>query len=167
MSIVLPLMFLLVFGYGLCRKIPVVSEFSAGVADGFKVCGGIFPILLLMVLSVGVFRASGAMDWFVSVLAPLCDILRIPPEILPLALVRPLSGGGALSLCEDLLLCYGVDSYIGRLASVLSAATETTFYTLGVYLGRHRLKGVGKFLLVAVTCDLFTLFFSAYVCRVL
>lgn len=157
MSGILPILIIFVFGYGLIRKIPVFTHFCDGVKDGVKVCMKIFPTLLLMLASVGVFRSSGGMDLLISFLSPICQFFSVPPQILPLALVRPLSGGGALSVCEDLLKTYGADSLIGRMASVLSASTETTFYTLGVYLPRTKQHGMGKILACAIICDIVTL----------
>ncbi len=167
MSVILPVLMIFVFGYGLIRKVPVFSLFCDGVKDGLKVCMQIFPTLLLMLTSVAVFRSSGAMDILISVLSPICQILSIPPQILPLALVRPLSGGGALSVCEDLLVTYGADSLIGRMAAVLSASTETTFYTLGIYLPRTKQHGTGKLLTCAVVCDIITLLISVVIINLL
>ncbi len=157
MSAILPVLMIFVFGYGLIRKSPIFAHFCDGVKDGLKVCLQIFPTLLLMLTSVAVFRSSGAMDLLITFLAPICQWFSIPPQILPLALVRPLSGGGALSVCEDLLATYGVDSRIGRIAAVLSASTETTFYTLGIYLPRTKQHGTGKLLACTVICDIITL----------
>lgn len=166
MNGILPILFIFVFGYGLIRKTPVFSCFCDGVKDGMSVCLQIFPTLLLMLVSVAMFRSSGAMDLLISVLAPVCQWCSVPPQILPLALVRPLSGGGALSICEDLLATYGADSTIGRMASVLSASTETTFYTLGVYLPRAKQNGTGKFLACAVACDIITFLLTVLIVNV-
>ena len=117
----------------------------------------------MMLVSVAVFRSSGAMDLLVSALSPLCQYFLIPPQILPLALVRPLSGGGALSVCEDILSTYGADSGIGKMAAVLSASTETTFYTLGIYLPRAKQNGTGKILACAVICDVITLMLTVWI----
>ena len=157
MSLLLPVLVLFVFGYGMIRKVSVFSCFCDGVRDGLRVCLGIFPVLLLILAAVSVFRASGGMDLLISLLSPLCRRLSIPPQILPLALVRPLSGGGALSVCEDLLRTFGADSALGRMAAVLSASTETTFYTLGIYLPSLSGKGGVKLIFCALLCDLVTL----------
>lgn len=163
MSVILPILMIFVFGYGLIRKTPIFSCFCDGVKDGGKVCLQIFPVLLLMLVSVSVFRSSGAMELLISLITPLCQYVSVPPQILPLALVRPLSGGGALSVCEDLLVAYGPDSLIGRMAAVLSASTETTFYTLGIYLPRTKQYGTGKILACAVICDVITLMLTVWI----
>ena len=167
MKAILPILIFFVFGYALLRKRPIFSDFCQGVSEGLHVCLGLFPTLLLMMVSIGVFRASGAMDFFVFLLEPLCGVFRFPSGLLPLVLVRPLSGGGALSLCESLLRTYGAESLIGRMASVLCASTETTFYTLGVYLPDGGGKGSGKLLFCALLCDLFVVFLTVFVCNIL
>ncbi len=161
----LPVFILFILGFGMIRRIPVFSLFCDGVREGLQVCLTIFPTLLLMILSVSLFRASGAMDLMIGLLSPVCDWLSVPSQILPLALVRPLSGGGALSVCEDLIASYGADSALGRMAAVLSASTETTFYTLGVYLPGKTGKGMGKLILIALLCDLMTLVATVTVVR--
>ena len=165
MSGFLPVLIVFVLGYGLIRRVPVFQAFCAGVKEGLAVCGEIFPVLLFMILSVRVFRASGAMELLTGLCAPLCQWIGLPQQLLPLILIRPLSGGGALSVCEDILQTCGADSFAGVCAAVLSGSTETTFYTVGLYLGGQRGRGVGKFLLCAVLCDLMTVWFTLIVCR--
>ncbi len=162
MSVILSILTVFVLGYGLIRKEPVFALFGQGVKEGLQVCLQIFPTLMLMLCSLSVFRASGGLDLFVGWLTPLCQILSLPPEILPLALLRPLSGGGSLSICQTLFATYGPDSFLGRVASVLSSSTETTFYTLALYLPGKADKGMAKLLFCALFCDLLTLFLSVF-----
>ncbi len=162
MNVILPILALFVLGYGLIQKAPVFALFGQGVREGLQVCLQIFPTLLLMLSALSVFRASGGLDLLVSFLTPLCQILSLPPEILPLALLRPLSGGGSLSLCQSLFAAYGPDSFLGRVAGVLSASTETTLYTLSIYLPGKTGKGMAKLLLCALFCDLLTLFLAVF-----
>ncbi|MBQ4323643.1 MAG: spore maturation protein [Clostridia bacterium] len=164
---ILPILILFVFGFALIKKRPVFADFCDGVKDGLHVCLNIFPTLLLVLTAVGVFRSSGAMEGLTGALAPLCQVSNFPTEILPLALIRPLSGGGALSVCESMLKTYGANSFVGRMASVLSASTETTFYTLAVYLPKKSMKGTGRFIVCALLCDCFTLFLSVFICRLI
>lgn len=93
------------------------------------------PALVALMTAIAMFRASGAMDFIVSAAKPLASALHFPAEILPLALMRPVSGSGSLSVMESLLKTYGPDSLIGRIASVMQGSTETTFYTIAVYFG--------------------------------
>lgn len=166
MSAVLPVLVLFLLGYGMIRKVPVMEEFCAGVKDGLQVCLKIFPNLVLVLASVAVFRSSGALDQLILWIAPFCSEIFFPAEILPLALIRPLSGSGALSVCEDLIRTFGPDSQLGRTAAVLSASTETTFYTLSVYLCGAKECRLGKFLFCAILCDIVTVVLSVFVCRV-
>ena len=164
MNWILPILMLFVFGYGLIHRQPIFADFCDGVKEGLEVSLRIFPTLLLLLVSLGVFRVSGAMDGLVNLLAPMLQAVGIPGEILPLALLRPLSGGGSLSLCDGIFKSCGVNSFPGRVAAVLSASTETTFYVLGVYLPSKVPAGTGKFLFCALLTDLFTVFAAVRVC---
>lgn len=163
----IPILILFVLGMGLICGVPIPSEFGRGVREGIQTCLRIFPTMILMLTAVSVFRASGAMDFMIGLIAPLCDALSIPSQIIPLALMRPLSGGGALSLCSDLLNRFGADSMVGRIACVLSASTETTFYTLGIYLGGTNPKGLWRVISVALFCDVLTVLLSVWVCNLI
>lgn len=163
----IPILILFVLGMGLIRGVPILSTFAQGVREGIQTCLRIFPTMILMLISVSVLRASGALDFMIGLIAPVCDALSIPSQILPLALMRPLSGGGALSLCSDLLNRFGADSLVGRIACVLSASTETTFYTLGIYLGGANPKGLWRVIAVALFCDALTVLLSVWVCNLI
>jgi spore maturation protein SpmA len=121
--------------YGAVRRVPVYEVFIDAARDGLQTALGIIPYLVAVLVAVGMLRASGAVDAVVGLLAPLLDPLGVPPEVLPLALLRPLSGSGAFGLCAELLETHGPDSPIGQLASTLVGSTETTFYVLAVYFG--------------------------------
>lgn len=166
MSLVLPLLTLGILLVGVFRKTDLMSAFAEGVKEGLQVALRILPILIFMLSAIGAFRASGGMDRIVEFLVPLCSWLHVPPPVLPLALLRPMSGSGAIALLEDLLAQYGADSAIGKLASVLTASTETTLYTLSLYLGNVR-KNTGKILFCALCTDVFTVLFAVTVCRFL
>jgi spore maturation protein SpmA len=123
--------------YGLARKVKVYEAFVEGAKEGFNVAVRIIPFLVAILAGVGAFRASGAMDALAHVLGPITTPLGLPPEVLPVAIVRPLSGGGSLGIVGSIFAAPGLgpDSYAGRLASVLQGSTETTFYVLSVYCG--------------------------------
>ncbi len=120
---------------GVVRKVPVYETFVKGAKDGFQMALGIIPFLMAILVSVGMLRASGGLGKIVSLLAPITEPLGMPGEVLPLALLRPLSGSGAFALTTDLIKTHGPDTYIGQLASTLQGSTETTFYVLAVYFG--------------------------------
>ena len=123
--------------YGWVKGVKVYEAFVEGAKDGFNVAVRIIPFLVAILAAVGGFRAAGAMDALAKVLAPITGPLGLPAEVLPMALVRPLSGSGALGLLGNIFATPGLgpDSYAGRLGSVLQGSTETTFYVLSVYCG--------------------------------
>ena len=121
--------------YALTRKVKVYPVFVEGAKEGFQVAVRVIPPLVAVVVALGMLRASGAMDALAGALAPLTSRLGIPATVLPMVLVRPLSGGAALGVVADVLRSDGPDSYAGRLASVMAGSTETTFYVLAVYFG--------------------------------
>ncbi len=124
------------------KKVKVYEAFVLGAEEGFHTAVRIIPFLVGMLVAIGVFRASGAMDLLVNAIRPVTNFLYTPPEILPLAIMRPLSGGGALAVAAELINTYGADSFIGRLASTMQGSTDTTFYVLTVYFGS---VGISKY----------------------
>lgn len=117
------------------RGVKVYEVFCEGAREGFETAIRILPYLVAMFVAIGVFRSSNAFDALLGLLAPIGQFLLIPTEVLPLALLRPLSGSGALGMLADLLKEYGPDSMIGLIASTMQGSTETTFYVLTVYFG--------------------------------
>ena len=132
---VLPIVVVLILVTGVIKRLKVFDLFLAGAKEGITVALNILPALVGLMVAIAMFRASGALDMLVSALAPLGKALHFPAEIVPLALMRPISGSGSLSLFEQILKTYGPDSIIGRIASVLQGSTETTFYTVAIYYG--------------------------------
>ena len=119
----------------LARGVKVYPVFLEGAKGGFETAVRIVPPLVAIFVALGMLRASGALDLLASALAPLTAAVGLPASVLPLVLVRPLSGGAALGVVGDVLRADGPDSYAGRLASVMAGSTETTFYVLAVYFG--------------------------------
>lgn len=121
--------------YAIIKKVPVYSEFTEGAKDGFTTAVMIIPYLVAMLCAIGMFRASGAMDWLCAALNPVTSLIGLPGEVLPMGIMRSFSGGGAEGMLVDLLKQYGTQSQIGRIASVALGSTETTFYVVAVYFG--------------------------------
>ena len=123
--------------YGWVRGVKVYEVFVEGAKEGFNVAIRIIPFLVAILAAVGAFRGAGAMDTLAKVLAPVTSSLGLPAEVLPMALVRPLSGSGSLGLLGNIFSTPGLgpDSYAGKLGSILQGSTETTFYVLSVYCG--------------------------------
>ena len=158
-------MLLLIPLYGLAKKQPVYEQFVAGAAEGVGMALQILPYLMAMLLSIAVFRASGAFAALASLLSPLTGALGVPGEVLPLALMRPLSGSGALALTADVISQAGPDSYPGLLASVMQGSTDTTFYILAVYFGSVGVKRYRYALTVGLSADMMSFIASLLVCR--
>ncbi len=121
--------------YGWVRRVRVYDALVEGAKQGFDVALRIIPYLVAILVAVGMFRAAGGVDALVTVLGPITTLIGLPAEVLPVALLRPLSGSGALGVASETLTAYGPDSLIGYLASTIYGSTETTFYTLAVYFG--------------------------------
>lgn len=138
MIYVIPAIIVLVLITALRKKLPVYELFIDGVGEGMKIVMGIFPPLLAVLTAAYMLRASGALNMLVSLLSPIKNI--IPAEVMPLALIRPLSGSGALGILSEILNTHGADGAIGRLASVIMGSTETTLYCLCVYFAKTRVK---------------------------
>ena len=140
--------------YALTRKVKVYPVFVEGAKEGFQVAVRVIPPLVAVVVALGMLRASGAMDGLATLLAPLTSRIGIPASVLPMVLVRPLSGGAALGVVADVLRSDGVDSYAGRLVSVMAGSTETTFYVLAVYFGAVGVTRFRQALPAALMADL-------------
>jgi spore maturation protein B len=130
-----PLLLAGIPAYALGRRVKVYPAFVEGAKEGFQVAVRIIPPLTAILVALAMLRASGALEGFAALVGPVTDRLGIPPSVLPMVLIRPLSGGGALGVVGDVLQSDGPDSYAGRLVSVMAGSTETTFYVLAVYMG--------------------------------
>lgn len=126
--------------YGVLQDVPVFDAFVSGARTGVGTAFRILPTLIALTTAVGMLKASGAMEVFCHALTPVANFLQLPPQVMPLALLRPISGSSAMVVFEDILQAFGPDGYIGRVASVLMGSTETTFYTMAVYYGATRVK---------------------------
>ena len=160
-SLVIPLLLAGVAVYGMGKRVDVYSALTHGAEEGLSVLLRIIPALVGLLTAVSMFRASGAMEWFSGLCAPLLDRLGIPAETAPLMLVRPVSGSGALAVASDLLATYGPDSYVGRVAAVMLGSTETTFYTIAVYFGSAGIHKTRHTVPAALTADFMGFFASA------
>ena len=120
---------------GLIRGIKVYDVFIEGAKEGFQVAIRIIPFLVGILVAIGMFRASGAMDMLTNALRPLLSRTIFPPELFPLAILRTLSGSGSLALTTDVIKRYGADSMLSRMAATLYGSSETLFYVLAVYFG--------------------------------
>jgi spore maturation protein B len=137
---IIPLMLVLIPLYGLLRRVPVYEEFVTGAKEGFSVAVRIIPYLVAILFAVGMFRASGAMEYLENGLRPYLAWIGVPPEILPMAITRPLSGGGSLAVLADMTKVHGIESIFVKISGVMYGACETTFYVIAVYFGAVGIK---------------------------
>lgn len=149
--------------FGTAKRIPTYETFVEGGKEGIKIAFSIIPYLVGMLVSISIFRASGAMEFFVNLIRPGLEFIGFPPEIVPLSLIRPISGTAALGMTSDLIATYGPDSFIGRLASIMQGSTDTTFYVLTVYFGAVGIKKMGDALKVGLLADLLGIIISVIV----
>ena len=126
--------------YGLIKGVAVYEEFVEGAKEGFKVAVMIIPYLVAILFAIGMFRASGAMEALTGLLSPVLGAIGIPSEILPMALIRPLTGSGSAALVVDMIEQYGEDSILVKIAATMFGSTETTFYVIAVYFGAVNIK---------------------------
>jgi spore maturation protein B len=153
--------------YALTRKVNVYAAFLEGAKSGFETGVRIVPPLVAVLVALGMLRSSGALEAAARALAPLLDPLGIPASVLPLVVIRPLSGGAALGVVGDVLRSEGPDSYAGRLASVMCGSTETTFYVLAVYFGAAGITRYRHALPAALLADLAGMAAAVVVVRLL
>ncbi len=136
------------------RKVPTYELFVEGGKEGINIALSLLPFLLGMIVSIAILRSSGAIDAFVSLLNPILVKIGVPSEIIPLAIIRPISGTAALAMTAELTQTFGADSYIGRLAATMQGSTDTTLYILTVYFGAVGIKNMRYALKVGLLADL-------------
>lgn len=162
----IPLLLFIVPILALVNKVKVYEAFVDGAKGGFDVAIKIIPYLVAILVAIGMFRASGAMDIFVKIISPLTDLIDMPAEALPAALMRPLSGSGTLGIATELMKEHGPDSFIGRLVSTFFGSTETTFYVIAVYFGAVGIKKTRHAVPAGLIGDLAGLLAALFICRI-
>ncbi len=138
---------------GFARGVRVYEAVIAGAKEGFNICVTIIPFLVAILVAIGMFRASGALDFLVKSVAPVTGLIGMPAEALPMAFIRPLSGSGALAVVVDTMKTHGPDSFVGFLVSVMNGSMETTFYVLAVYYGSVGVRETRHTLIPCLTAD--------------
>ncbi|MFB3150273.1 MAG: nucleoside recognition domain-containing protein [Alphaproteobacteria bacterium] len=156
-------------GFGAARKVRVYEVFVDGAKDGFLVAVRIIPYLVAILVAVGMFRASGALDVMVAAISPVTTLFGLPGEALPMALLRPLSGSGAYGVLASIINdpAVGPDSYVGYLVSTFQGSTETTFYVIAVYFGAVQIKRIRHALWAGLTADAAGIIAAVLICSLL
>ncbi len=165
---VIPLLLVGIPFYGLVvKKVKVYEVFVEGAQDGFNIAIRIIPYLVAILVAIGMFRASGALDVLLSTLSPVLNLIGFPQENLLLALMRPLSGSGSFGLLADLVKEYGQDSLFAKIGATMFGSTETTFYVLAVYFGSVGIKKVRHALIAGLIADTVGVLSAVYICKFL
>lgn len=159
----MPVLMLAILSYGLCRGVRMYDAVCEGAKQGFEVALRIIPFLVAIFVAIGMFRASGAMGLLSKLLGPVTSLLSMPAEVLPMAIIRPLSGGGAFGIMSE-IVGKDPDSYASFLASTMMGSTETTFYVLAVYFGAVGVVRMRHALLAALMADLSGLLAACFIC---
>jgi spore maturation protein B len=151
--------------YGAAKKVKIYESFVEGAKGGFQMAIRIIPYLVAILVAVGMLRGAGAIDMLATLLDPVLRRAGFPVEILPLAILRPLSGSGSLGVVTELIKTHGPDSFVGRLAASAYGSTETTFYVLAVYFGAVGIKKARHAVLSGLVADIVSLIVAIIVCR--
>lgn len=166
-NIAMPMIILLIILYGLIEKNKVFDTFIDGAKEGLEIVLSIFPTLIGLFVAIGALRSSGILDLIINFLTPILNIIKFPSEIMPLAMLRPISGSASIAVATDIMTKYGVDSTIGIMASTIMGSTETTLYTIAVYTSCVGIKKTRFVLAAALIADLVGMLVSVSVCRIL
>jgi spore maturation protein B len=153
--------------YGLYKKVAVYESFVEGAREGFQVAVRIIPYLVAILFAIGMFRASGAMDFLIGVLNPVLSLIGFPGEVLPMAIIRPLTGSGSAGIVVDMISQYGEDSLFVKMAAVMFGSTETTFYVIAVYFGAVNIKRARHAVAAGLTADFAAMIIAVWVVRLL
>ena len=153
-TLAIPAMIITFVVLGFYKKVKVYEVFIEGAKEGFNVAVMIIPYLVAILMAIGIFRSGGAMNWLVYILTPVTDLIGMPAEALPMALMRPLSGSGSLGIMAEIIAVHGPDSFIGILVSTMYGSTETTFFVLAVYFGAVNIKNTRHALPAGLISDL-------------
>jgi len=163
--IAMPLVILIIVFKALREKISVFDIFLKGAVEGVEITFKIFPTLIGLFVAIGMLRSSGIIDFITKLISPVLNFLKFPGEIVPLALLRPISGSASMAVATDIITQNGVDSFIGILASVIMGATETTLYTIAVYTSCVKIKNTRGVLFAALAADITGIIVSLLICR--
>lgn len=153
--------------YAALRRVKVYEQFVEGAKEGFQVAVTIIPYLVAILVAVGMFRGAGGIDLITKALKPVLDLVHFPTELVPMCLMRPLSGSGTLGMFTELVKTHGADSLIARTAGTIFGSTETTFYVIAVYFGAVAVKRTRHAVPAGLIADLVGIIASVIVCRMM
>lgn len=165
MNFIIPFILLFILIFGQMKRVKVYDAFIEGAKEGMTITLRIFPYVVAMLLAVSMIRASGGLELIFFIMKPITRIFKIPEEILPLIIMKPLSGSGSLGILADILKRVGPDSLAGIIASTIMSSTETIFYTITVYFGSIGVKNIRHTLVAALIADLAGIIAAIAICN--
>ena len=163
--IAMPVVILIIIIEAVKEKKSVFDIFLKGATDGVEITLKIFPTLIGLFVAIGMLRSSGILDFITKMISPILALIQFPGEVVPLALLRPISGSASLAVATDIIKNNGVDSFVGILASVIMGSTETTLYTIAVYTSLVKIKNTRGILIAALAADLTGIIVSLLICN--
>ena len=166
-NLAMPLIILTIVTYGLVEKNKVFDDFLEGAKEGIEIVVSILPTLIGLFVAIGALRNSGILDIIIRFITPLLNVIHFPSEIMPLAMLRPISGSGSIAVATDIMKNYGVDSTIGMMASTIMGSTETTLYTIAIYTSCVKIKKTRFVLLASLVADMVGILVSVGICRIM
>ncbi|MCI8444504.1 MAG: spore maturation protein [Clostridia bacterium] len=166
-NLAMPMIILLIVTYGLKEKNKVFDTFLEGAKEGIETTVSILPTLIGLFVAIGALRSSGILELIAQLASPILNFVQFPSELMPLALLRPISGSSSIAVATDIMKNCGVDSLLGRMASTIMGSTETTLYTIAVYTSCIRIKKTRFILVAALIADVIGIFTSVVICRFL
>lgn len=164
-SSIIPIVILGIVGYGFLEKNKVFDTFISGAKEGISIVFNIFPTLVGIFIAIGALRSSGILNLIINLIEPVTTFLNFPSEIIPLAILRPISGSASMGVATDIMKNYGVDSKIGIIASCIMGSTETTLYTIAIYTSCVNIRKIRCVLIAALVADIVGIFTSVLICQ--
>lgn len=166
-ALILPIIIGAILITSALKKVKLYETFSQGAKEGFQTVYRIAPYLLTMLFAIDIFRKSGAMNFLIGALKPIFGLVGMPEGVIPMFLIRPLSGSGALGVMTDIMKTYGVDSLEGRIAAIMMGSTETIFYTISLYFGSCGIKNTRHSLPAALVAHIVGGIAAVYICKLI
>lgn len=163
----MPLIILIIITYSFLEKKNVYDIFIDGAKEGLGIVYNIFPTLVGLFLAVGALRNSGLLDFLINIISPVIELFKIPKEVMPLMVLRPISGSASMAVATDLMMNYGVDTKIGQIVSTIMGSTETTLYTIAIYTSCVNVKKTRGILIAALMGDIVGMIVSIFICNFL
>lgn len=166
-TLAVPIIILFIILYAVKEKIEIFDLFLKGATEGIEITLKIFPTLIGLFLAIGMLNSSGILDFTTMIISPVLNLIGFPKEIVPLAILRPISGSASMAIATNIIKQNGVDSFVGILAAVIMGSTETTLYTIAVYTSSVKIKDTRGIIIACLAADITGIVVSFFVCKLI